>query len=384
MRVRAEVVGNPGSAREVTITVGFDGEITTASELRSAAISGAGKRYRVSADIGSVDLRGVRPSALVTFVWDPGRTVGGITFNESQNMRFEGAAGRAMDIQPASSSFPNRNLQFFRCTFGGTSASRLNTFALVGIREFTLDLLFDECEFGWTRSLGTSQDQGFGFRAVDNGGAGPIDGLTIRKCRLHHLACDAFDFAGVQNFEIAKCEVSYIADYPPGSDVHPDPLMLRGLATGVMRDSWIHHTGYYDETHQPGDGYPAGQLLLHNPTIDFQMINVLATDHRNYVPIFKDPFSANLVMRNCTIMGGQPQPDRGSSVVIRGQQKELTDTIIRSYGADGTAGWTTAGGNLCATGGIPGGQQAALSFDNDWNCTSHPGKGYTKPADIHW
>lgn len=326
-----------------------DDEVTTVAEMVAAAKGGAGKTYLVNGVLNNVNLQGVKPKATVVFVGQPGTRVQSIFFQDSANLYF-------------------RQLRL-----GGESdMNRIAPRALFDVADSCKNLVLDGCELAYTLAYNNG-NQGYAVRAV-NGNLPIIDGLTVVRCHIHHIAADGFQIAGVKGFVVDRNELAYICQESTSTE-HSDSLQIMSLAgPGVITNNYIHHVGYFNEQHNPPDGYGAGQLLVHgwnNYPVQFE--NNLIRECRNYHPMFKDESTGAVAdgwsfVRNTIWRCGPPQPTANRTGFWRGEHA-FEGNVFQS--AEGS--------------GVPKSEViTGAVFDSDWNCTSHPDRGYRKPAGVHW
>lgn len=383
-----------------------DGVLASPAALLSAATSAGSDGetfYLRGGDYGDVDLGDVRRGAMVTFLAYPGElpSFETLSFARSQGLRFDGFRAETIDIGQGNGTNPNRQLQFANCTLGGSEGARINPLAVVGILAYTEDVLIDRCSIGWTNMNG-QEDNGNGIRAV-NGDAGPIDGLTIERSRIHHVSCDAIQVAGNSNFTLDRTEIAYVAP-EPGYTCHADSLQNLGFVGDAARitNNYIHHIGYYDEQLTPDPGDPAGQLIYHNNGGGALIENNLFVDHRNYAlnlgsgcggcpsSLRNVVLRRNTILRDGTAFGGESTPDLRWAPQ-GGSGNAFDHNVIGSLAADGSLSSSVIAfsGNVFVDQSPIGGDDlgpAKLSFDSDMNCISAAcaDAGYRKPSDVSW
>jgi hypothetical protein len=376
----------PPTAGNCDVTAGSGGE------LRSAVAGNPGKTVCVLGNVGRVDLSALSPSSTVTVRPHPnGGRLGDVNATAgSDRITIDGLRFTSFATSGTPGNFAT-SLTLRNCVAGGEPGSRVDVFALVDIRQNVDGITIDGCDFGYTTSVGASGDTGFGIRAV-NGSAGPIRNLEVTNTKLHHLACDGLQLAGVERLRLDRNEIAYIAS--DGTDLHADSLQILSLdgdpGQNRITNSYIHHTGFLAPGQLPPGG-AAGQWLWHNYSDTGALVeNNLIVDNRNYSPYWYGATS-NVALRNNTIVRnglafGSNSPDmqwEGSGGVNRVAERNI-------IGAMGGGQGVTLSGNVfidqSARG--PSDIQHAVSFDADGNPTnlpaSHTGAGYRKPAGVGW
>lgn len=360
--------------------------VSSASALRSAVQGNPGTTVCVQGAVGDVDLSRVRPSAAVTIApATGGGSLGELNMKSTANVQVLGLRFESVLII-GDSSAPAQNLAFRLCVAGGTGPdARADVFALFNVREHVNGLTVENCDLGWTTSVGASGDKGFGFRLV-NGQAGPIRNVTLRANRLHNLACDALQLSGPENLTFDRNEISYVAS--DGVDLHADSIQVLDVGPGArFTNNYIHHTGFLAPGQIPAGG-AAGQWIWHNYSDTGGLVeNNLMVQNRNYTPAWGG--SPAITMRRNTIVdnglafggGGDMQwgPEAGG-----GRSAEAN--II---GASGTLSNVSRSGNVFIDQNGSGSDiRWGVRFDANWNPTnlpaSHAGAGYRKPSGVPW
>ena len=278
----------------------------------------------MSGNIGSVTLT-ARPGQPVTF-----RGNGTASF---ANVTFDGAANITVDRARVTGgiSFPDRSgrahgsdIVLSNLVVGGTRAARTMPTALLSVRGGNDRITLQHSELAWTNA-GNSGNQGYAIRAV-NGNGDPINGLNVIDNKIHHIGADGMQLAGVAALRVERNEIAYVAA-EAGSNEHSDSLQIMSLAGSaqarILRNH-IHHVGFYDENAKPGDGYPAGQLLVHGwSDVPVLFQDNLIRENRNYSPMFKDESDGSVADNwtfdhNTIIRQGPPQPSANRSGTSEG------------------------------------------------------------------
>jgi hypothetical protein len=362
--------------------------VTSAAQMQARAADSAGQVCTVTGPIGSVTLN-ARPAQNVTFRGD-----GSASF---ANVIFDGAANITLDRARVTGSiaFPDRtgrahgsDITLSNLVVGGTSTARTMPGALLAIAGGNDRITLQRSELAWTNA-GNTGNAGYAIRAV-NGNGDVIDGLNVLNNKIHHIGADAMQLAGVAALRVERNDISYVAA-EQGSSEHSDSLQIMSLAgttqARILRNA-IHHVGYYDGSHKPGDGYPAGQLLVHGwSDVPVLFQDNLLRENRNYSPMFKDESNGAVADNwtfdhNTIIRQGPPQPSANRSGFFRGRHV-LTNNILSSI--EGPATWTSASGNVVEKGKVPGGTtDKDLRFDANYRSTDHPDAGIRQVAGPDW
>jgi hypothetical protein len=331
----------------------YDGVVANTSAFIAAAKAGAGKTYLVNGVMGQVNLSGAQPTSPVTFIGAPGSRVESVFFQKTKNITLRGMR------------------------VGGTSGARVRPRALIDVADSCANLVVERSDLGWTLAA-TGGSQGYGVRAV-NGNSPIIDGLRVSNCKLHHIAADAFQIAGVKGLVVERNDIGYVAA-EAGSSEHSDSLQLMGLAgpARIVRNH-IHHVGFFDEQHRPDDGYPAGQLIVHgwlgSTPVLFE--DNYIHDCRNYQPMFKAESDGKAASgwsfnRNTIVRCGPPQPSANRAGFWRGTHALTNNVLAR---VEGNAVFNPNVGNLIGS---------TPSLDADGRCLSNPNVGISQKAGPDW
>jgi Right handed beta helix region/Bacterial TSP3 repeat len=366
-----------------------DMAVSSAAALRSAVQSSPGKTICVQGSIGNVNLQNMRPSAQTQIAPDAGGgALGTVDLTRAANITIIGISLRSAVIT-GDASRPAQNIQLRSCHIGGTPASRVEVFAAVDIRAYSQNVLVSGCEIGWL-SQGNG-DNGYGVRAV-NGNGGPISDVTIELSRITHVTADAIQLAEASNFTLDRSELSYISSPPGGIDTHADCIQIMSLAGDGARftNNYIHHTGYYDENHNPSSGFPAGQWLWSSGGGGL-VENNLIINNRNYAPAISGDISNIVLRRNTILRNGLAFGSSSDDLQWSGGggTGKVADRNI--FGGVGGASGVSFTGNVfidqSGRGPTDLGRRA-VSFDANWNPTNLPagfaGAGYRKPAGVGW
>lgn len=374
------------------------GVLSTVQQIQAAALTPG--TYTVADGVYStINLSNCRPSGEVVFVANSQnvRYDGGIIFNRTANITFNGGITRTLDIQPATSTTYNDTLTFKNMQIGGTSFSdRRPIFACVAVREYSRNLTFEDCTVGYTQGdvanfPPESGDSGFGFRlTVGSEPFGSIDAVTIRRTKVIACACDTFQISGVSNWLAELVEVSYCGDIPAqGTNYHSDYVQDLGGHEGTWKNCYFHDIGYFQPSATPADGVGAGNWIVHGwNTHVVTLDNCLFLHGRNYAIQFKEEDNGatadNYYFKNCTFLThGPPQPTVDNAILHRGDHT-YENTILGKL-AVGTGTVTAVGTNLLRSGSQAGfTTDASLEFNSDGECVDHPGVGYTKPDGAWW
>jgi hypothetical protein len=362
---------------------------SSASAIRSAVQSNPGKTICVQGSVGNLNLQNMRPAAQTQIAPDAGGgSLGTVDLTRAANITVIGISMRSAVIT-GDASRPASNLQLRSCHIGGTPTSRVEVFAAVDIRAYSQSILVSGCDIGWL-SQGDG-DNGYGVRAV-NGNGGPISNVTVELSRITHVTADAIQLAEPSNFTLDRSELSYISSPPGGIDTHADSIQIMSLAGDGARftNNYIHHTGYYDENHNPSSGFPAGQWLWSSGGGGL-VENNLIIDNRNYAPAMSGNIS-NIILRRNTILRNGLAFGAGSDDIQwsagGGTGRVMDRNIIGGLG--GASGVTFTGNVFIDQNGRGSTDLGprAVSFDGNWNPTnlpaSHAGAGYRKPAGVGW
>jgi len=362
--------------------------VTSAAQMQARAGDSGGKVCTITGNIGSVTLS-ARPGRRVTFRGDGTATFDRVTFAGAANITLSRAR------VTGSVTFPDRsgrahgsNIVLQRLTIGGTREARTMPAALLWIGAGNENITLRRSELAWTNA-GNTGNQGYAIRAV-NGNRDPIDGLNVIDDKIHHIGADGLQLAGVSRLRVERNEISYIAA-EPGSTEHSDSLQimsLEGTAQARIVGNDIHHVGFYDEGSRPGNGTPAGQLLVHGwSDVPVLFQDNLVRDNRNYSPMFKAESDGSVADNwtfdhNTIIRQGPPQPTADRSGYFRGRHV-LTNNILSRI--EGTATWTRASGNVVQFGRAPGARtDRRLRFDRRWRSLDHPKAGIRRAAGPDW
>jgi hypothetical protein len=362
----------------------------SASAVRSAVQSNPGKTVCVQGAIGNLNLAGVRPAAPVRVAPAAGGgSLGTIDLTSAANIIVEGIALRSATIA-GNASAPAQNLVFRSCRAGGSPGVRTVVFAAFDIRAYSQDILVSWCDIGWTAQGGG--DNGYGVRAV-NGNAGPISRVTVEKSRISHVTADAVQLADVSQFTLDRTELAYASHPPGGIDTHSDSIQVMSLAGDANRftNNWIHHTGYYDESHNPPSSFAAGQWIWHEWGGGGLVENNLIAGNRNYAPAFSGAIS-NLVLRRNTIVSNGLAFGAGADDIQwsagSGTGKVFERNIVGGFGGGSGVAFS---GNVFIDQGGRGGTDIGprgVAFDGNSNPTnlpsSHADAGYRKPSGVPW
>jgi hypothetical protein len=366
----------------------------SASELRSAVGRNPGKTVCVSGSVGDVSLAGVRPSSPVTVAPAAGGgDLGDLNLTSAANIQVLALRMRSALIA-GSSSTPAQNLVLRACRAGGSGPSdRADVFALIDVRSHTDGLTVDGCDLGWTTSVGADNDTGFGFRlSVGSGEGGEIRNITLRGNRLHHLACDALQMAGVAQLNFDRNEIAYVAS--DGTDLHADSIQILSLAGDPEQirftNNYIHHTGFLEPGRIPPGG-AAGQWLWHDYDPTGALVeNNLIVDNRNYAPYWTGVPSNVTLRRNTIVRNGLAFGSNSPDMQWEspgGPNRVAEQNII---GAMGGGQGVAFSGNVFIdqNGRGPSDIRRSVAFDANGNPKnlpkSHANAGFRKPRGVPW
>jgi len=368
--------------------------VSSASALRSEVQRNPGKTVCVQGAVGDVSLAGVRPSSKVTVApAAEGGELGDLDLTSAANIEVLALRMKSALIA-GSSSTPAHDLSLRACQAGGSGPSdRADVFALVDVRSHTDGLTVEGCDLGWTTSVGADNDTGFGFRlSVGSGEGGEIRNVTLRGNRLHHLACDAVQMAGVAQLNFDRNEIAYVAS--DGADLHADSIQILSVAgdPGQIRftNNYIHHTGFL-EPGRISPGGAAGQWLWHDYDPTGALVeNNLIVDNRNYAPYWYGVTSNVTLRRNTIVRNGLAFGSNSPDMIWEGSGGSSRVAEQNIIGAMGGGQGVSFSGNVFIdqNGRGPTDIRRSVSFDANGNPKnlpkSHANAGFRKPGGVPW
>ena len=351
-------------------------QAATAAQVRAAV--GSGLNVCVTAEVGDVDLDGLRSDTVRSVGTSPSGSMGEVHLADASRITLR---ARFRSTLITGSDF----ITIEQSRIGGTESNRTLD-QLIFIPERSDDVTIRDSDIGWT-TADNSGNTGYGIRAYNDSAR-----LRIERNYIHHIGGDAIQL-GMEGVDtvVDRNEVAYAAKQV-GSNEHSDDLQIVGNGPNMqVTNNYFHHCGWVTAS---GPTTGCNSMAIHAGSSNSLLFANNVEAHALGLPFIGDlgtggtersnaTFRRNTWWDNNTQFTGKPDLqfglDGGSNNVW--ERNLVVSRMNFSGGAGFAQSGTTARDNLVGNHAMSADGQCIAAACN--RAGQEP-IGYRKPAGVHW